>query len=377
MHAFRSLAARVLKQRHGVTTSILDEISTLHKATAITAFNKSPPQNRGSAEAALRLEPLEDEAVPCSDRSHLTTSGWDTAGSGPTAGSTLSRGTVSEGEGPSSFEERTATGHHASTSRRESQRGVVHGLGEVLDSQRERRLREMAGAAPRFVWQGGGPAVSERVTTLRGGGENSQAGDGSQFVRASFAQERRHGFFGGEEHFPGDNTSIRQREIESKLQTHSIRESASPNHSLPRLLTTEPVSDELSGVRITPPPPLDDPDVSPILVDNFGRRHTYLRISLTERCNLRCQYCMPAEGVELSPSESLLSTQEILRLAAVFVANGAWICLTCSSCWVCTISPRLLKVLQCLIRIFQQNFLDDCARYLAPGDIVDSCPIRT
>lgn len=31
-------------------------------------------------------------------------------------------------------------------------------------------------------------------------------------------------------------------------------------------------------------------------IDSFGRRHTYLRISLTERCNLRCQYCMPEEG---------------------------------------------------------------------------------
>ena len=44
------------------------------------------------------------------------------------------------------------------------------------------------------------------------------------------------------------------------------------------------------------------------------RKHTYLRISLTERCNLRCLYCMPEEGVELSPSSQLLTTEEILRL---------------------------------------------------------------
>ena len=44
------------------------------------------------------------------------------------------------------------------------------------------------------------------------------------------------------------------------------------------------------------------------------RRHTYLRISLTERCNLRCLYCMPEEGVPLSPNNELLTTQEILRL---------------------------------------------------------------
>jgi molybdenum cofactor biosynthesis protein A len=58
------------------------------------------------------------------------------------------------------------------------------------------------------------------------------------------------------------------------------------------------------------------------LVDNFGRHHTYLRISLTERCNLRCTYCMPAEGVELTPKEHLLSTEEILHIASLFIRNG-------------------------------------------------------
>ena len=51
-----------------------------------------------------------------------------------------------------------------------------------------------------------------------------------------------------------------------------------------------------------------------MLTDTFGRRHTYLRISLTERCNLRCLYCMPEEGVDLTGREELLSTEEILRL---------------------------------------------------------------
>ena len=46
------------------------------------------------------------------------------------------------------------------------------------------------------------------------------------------------------------------------------------------------------------------------------RRHSYLRISLTERCNLRCLYCMPAEGVDLSPSRELLTSGEILRLVS-------------------------------------------------------------
>ncbi|KAK9813703.1 hypothetical protein WJX73_004102 [Symbiochloris irregularis] len=59
-----------------------------------------------------------------------------------------------------------------------------------------------------------------------------------------------------------------------------------------------------------------------LLTDTFGRRHTYLRISLTERCNLRCVYCMPAEGVELTPSQDVLTTDEIVNLAEIFVAAG-------------------------------------------------------
>ncbi|KAF9975531.1 Molybdenum cofactor synthesis protein 1 [Modicella reniformis] len=61
---------------------------------------------------------------------------------------------------------------------------------------------------------------------------------------------------------------------------------------------------------------------SQALTDNFSRQHTYLRISLTERCNLRCTYCMPAEGVELSPNEAIMTTPEIIRLARLFVKEG-------------------------------------------------------
>ncbi|CAZ84324.1 unnamed protein product [Tuber melanosporum] len=61
---------------------------------------------------------------------------------------------------------------------------------------------------------------------------------------------------------------------------------------------------------------------SEFLTDGFGRKHTYLRISVTERCNLRCVYCMPAEGVPLSPPAHLLSTPEILEIARLFVSQG-------------------------------------------------------
>jgi len=57
-------------------------------------------------------------------------------------------------------------------------------------------------------------------------------------------------------------------------------------------------------------------------MDKFGRNHTYLRISLTERCNLRCQYCMPAEGVTLTPKDELLTKDEIIQIAKLFVENG-------------------------------------------------------
>jgi len=58
------------------------------------------------------------------------------------------------------------------------------------------------------------------------------------------------------------------------------------------------------------------------LQDKFGRIHDYLRISLTEKCNLRCSYCMPEEGVQLSPRDSILSAQEIYDIANIFIGLG-------------------------------------------------------
>ncbi len=58
------------------------------------------------------------------------------------------------------------------------------------------------------------------------------------------------------------------------------------------------------------------------LVDRIGRRHTYLRISVTDRCNLRCRYCVPPEGVDLAPRSHILTLEEIERLARLFVSLG-------------------------------------------------------
>lgn len=57
------------------------------------------------------------------------------------------------------------------------------------------------------------------------------------------------------------------------------------------------------------------------LVDTFGRVHTDLRISLTDRCNLRCTYCMPAEGLDWIPSSHLLGDDELIRLMDIGVTR--------------------------------------------------------
>ncbi|MHB8259048.1 MAG: GTP 3',8-cyclase MoaA [Bacteroidia bacterium] len=58
------------------------------------------------------------------------------------------------------------------------------------------------------------------------------------------------------------------------------------------------------------------------MIDTFGRKHTYLRISLTERCNLRCVYCMPPQGVQLSAQASIMTADEIYGIAQTFVQMG-------------------------------------------------------
>jgi len=59
-----------------------------------------------------------------------------------------------------------------------------------------------------------------------------------------------------------------------------------------------------------------------MIKDQQNRVHDYLRISLTERCNLRCFYCMPEGGVELVPKSHLMTYEEILAIATIFVEMG-------------------------------------------------------
>ncbi|CZR58377.1 probable molybdenum cofactor biosynthesis protein 1 B [Phialocephala subalpina] len=82
-----------------------------------------------------------------------------------------------------------------------------------------------------------------------------------------------------------------------------------PRHDLP------PVPNRLEAIKNAKP-------FSAFLTDTYQRQHDYLRISITEKCNLRCLYCMPEEGVPQSPAPDLLTTPEIYMLSSVFVNQG-------------------------------------------------------
>ncbi|WP_421876842.1 GTP 3',8-cyclase MoaA [Marinoscillum sp.] len=58
------------------------------------------------------------------------------------------------------------------------------------------------------------------------------------------------------------------------------------------------------------------------IIDRFGRPHTYLRISLTDRCNLRCFYCMPEDGIDLMEKPSIMTLEEIISITKTFKELG-------------------------------------------------------
>jgi hypothetical protein len=59
-----------------------------------------------------------------------------------------------------------------------------------------------------------------------------------------------------------------------------------------------------------------------VLADKYGRVATDLRVSVTDRCNLRCTYCMPADGLDWLPKPELLTFEEMTRLVGVAVGLG-------------------------------------------------------
>lgn len=59
-----------------------------------------------------------------------------------------------------------------------------------------------------------------------------------------------------------------------------------------------------------------------MLIDRWGRQVTYLRVSVTDRCNLRCVYCMPPEGIEWQPHEHIMQYEEIAQIVRVAASEG-------------------------------------------------------
>jgi cyclic pyranopterin phosphate synthase len=90
------------------------------------------------------------------------------------------------------------------------------------------------------------------------------------------------------------------------------------------------------------PAPSDGP-----LADTFGRVGSDMRISVTDRCNFRCSYCMPAEGLAWLPKEEILTFEELTRLLALFVRLGV------TSIKVTGGEPTVRADLPTLVRMFR------------------------
>jgi cyclic pyranopterin phosphate synthase len=93
--------------------------------------------------------------------------------------------------------------------------------------------------------------------------------------------------------------------------------------------------------------PTIQPSAGP-LVDTFGRVADDLRISVTDRCNFRCTYCMPAEGLAWLPKTEILSFEELTRLLAIFVGLGV------RSLKVTGGEPTVRADLPTLVRMFRE-----------------------
>lgn len=129
------------------------------------------------------------------------------------------------------------------------------------------------------------------------------------------------------------SSSSRQTIVRSKAVTPESpgKSSAATSSRLPQLTATSFLQQRIAYIDSEQPQrPSQASTSKPILpishpatlTDSHSRHHSYLRISLTEKCSFRCTYCMPAEGVPLTPDDRLLSTQEVKRIARVFVQMG-------------------------------------------------------
>ena len=106
---------------------------------------------------------------------------------------------------------------------------------------------------------------------------------------------------------------VPEQTCEAHDQGRRCEEGAIEHQAARRLRSMKAVPIAISSRR---PAALSMPTTGP-LVDSFGRVHTDLRISVTDRCNLRCVYCMPEEGVTWVPRSEILTFEEIERIALV------------------------------------------------------------
>ena len=95
-------------------------------------------------------------------------------------------------------------------------------------------------------------------------------------------------------------------------------------------------------------PPLTPPPSEGPLVDSFGRIADDLRVSVTDRCNFRCTYCMPAEGLAWLPKSEILTFEECTRLLGIFVGLGV------RSIKVTGGEPTVRADLPTLVRMFRE-----------------------
>lgn len=59
-----------------------------------------------------------------------------------------------------------------------------------------------------------------------------------------------------------------------------------------------------------------------MLIDNHNRKINYLRLAVTDRCNLRCNYCMPSEGIDFAKNDKLFTIEELVKLSEIVVSQG-------------------------------------------------------
>jgi GTP 3',8-cyclase len=95
-------------------------------------------------------------------------------------------------------------------------------------------------------------------------------------------------------------------------------------------------------------PPVTPPPAEGPLVDSFGRIADDLRVSVTDRCNFRCTYCMPAEGLAWLPKSEILTFEESTRLLGIFVGLGV------RSIKVTGGEPTVRADLPTLVRMFRE-----------------------